>query len=104
MSAYLQDEWQATKKFRLTYGLRIDIPQYNKARYSSPNTGADGTFPGGYTEGSPTVPNNDTLVLFDASGNRITNGAGKDLDNNRFPTKKPLFSPRLGFNLGCERR
>jgi hypothetical protein len=37
-------------------------------------------------------------VLFDANGNRITNGVGKDLDNTRFPTKKPLLSPRLGFN------
>ena len=99
ISAYIQDEWAVTNKFRLTYGIRMDIPQYFNASYSDPkfdpNTGA---FLGTYTTGSPTIQNNDNLTLFDADGKPVSNGAGKELDNGRFPTKKPLFSPRVGFN------
>lgn len=99
ISGYIQDEWALSNKFRLTYGLRMDIPQYFNASYRDPNTDfGTGAFLGSYTEGSPTLQNNDNLILFDANGNSVTNGAGKDLDNNRFPTKKPLFSPRVGFN------
>jgi hypothetical protein len=100
LSAYLQDEWQATEKFRLTYGLRMDMPVYfeDKFKYESPNFNPDGTFTGSYTTGSPTVQNNDNLTLFDADGRPITNGAGKDLDNTRLPSRKPLISPRVGFN------
>ncbi|MEP6952147.1 MAG: carboxypeptidase regulatory-like domain-containing protein [Ginsengibacter sp.] len=99
VSAYIQDEWAITRKFRLTYGLRMDIPQYFNASYHDPNFDPNtGAFTGTYTEGSPTLQNNDNLVLFDASGKPVSNGAGKELDNHRFPTKKPLFSPRAGFN------
>ena len=98
LSAYLQDEWSVTSNFRLTYGLRLDKPNYFNASYRSPNIAPDGSFTGSYTEGEPTVPNNDNLTLFDENGTRITNGVGKDLDNTSFPTKKILFSPRIGFN------
>ena len=89
-SLYAQDEWQTSDKFRFTYGLRMDMPVYfrDKAKIE----------PFGGAAVSPTVPNNDPLVIFDENGNRITNGVGKDLDNTRLPTKKPLLSPRLGFN------
>lgn len=98
-SGYIQDEWAVTNKFRLTYGLRMDIPQYLNASYRDPNTDfGTGAFLGSYTEGSPTLQNNDNLTLFDANGKPVSNGAGKDLDNHRFPTKKPLLSPRVGFN------
>jgi len=99
ISGYIQDEWAITNTFRLTYGLRMDIPQYFKSNFRDPNTDfGTGAFLGDYTEGSPTFQNNDNLVLFDANGNPVSNGAGKDLDNHRLPTKKPLFSPRAGFN------
>lgn len=100
LSAYVQDEWHVTNNFRLTYGVRMDMPVYfeDKFSYSSPDFNGDGTFAGTYTEGSPTFQNNDALVLYDADGNQISNGAGKDLDNNRLPTRKPLISPRVGFN------
>jgi len=99
-SIYAQDEWHASNKFRLTYGLRLDKPVYfeDKFKFTDPNFNANGTFAGGYTEGSPTFQNNDNLILFNADGKQITNGKGKDLDNTRLPTKKPLFSPRVGFN------
>lgn len=100
LSAWGQDEWKAAKNFKLTYGLRIDKPLYfpSKASYSTPNLNGDGTFKGSYTTGSPTIANNDNLVLYDANGSRVTNGAGKDIDNTRMPTGNPLLSPRLGFN------
>ena len=100
LSVYLQDEWHAANNFRLTYGLRMDKPVYmeNKFKFTDPNFNANGTFAGSYTEGSPTLQNNDNLTLFDADGKPITNGKGKDLDNTRLPTRKPLFSPRVGFN------
>lgn len=97
-SAYLQDEWKLTKDFKLTYGLRVDAPSYRNASFKNPNFNGDGTFAGTFQEGSPTIANNDPQVLFDANGNRVTNGVGKDLDNTRFPTRKPLLSPRVGFN------
>jgi hypothetical protein len=89
-SLYAQDEWQITNKFRLTFGVRGDMPIYfkDKSKYVAP----DGT------TSKPTVPNNTPMVLFDADGRPVTNGVGKDLDNTRFPTKSPLISPRLGFN------
>ena len=98
ISAYAQDEWKIGKNFRLTYGLRVDMPSYGNASFKDPQFNGDGTFKGSYNEGSPTFPNNDNQVLFDENGNRVTNGVGKQLDNTKFPTKKPLFSPRVGFN------
>ena len=98
LSFYFQDEINVSKNFTLTLGLRADKPNYTKLRFVSPDFNNDGTYAGTITQGSPTVQNNDNLTLFDASGRRITNGAGKDLDNNRLPTKKFLLSPRVGFN------
>ncbi|HEY4290326.1 MAG TPA: TonB-dependent receptor [Puia sp.] len=98
IGTYIQDEWQLSNRFRLTYGVRMDIPQYYSSSFKDPKLNADGTFAGGYTTGSPTLPNTDNLKLFDASGNPVTNGPGKDLDNTRFPKATPLFSPRIGFN------
>lgn len=104
LSAYLQDEFQATDNFRITLGLRMDIPLYskNKFSFSNPNFNADGTFANSYAEGSPTLPNNDNLTLFDEDGRPLTNGVGKDVDNTRLPKQTPLLSPRLGFNWDVE--
>jgi hypothetical protein len=88
LSAYLQDEWKVSDNFRLTYGLRMDVPMYNNARFVQPNG----------TSSSPTLPNNDDLTLFDENGSPVTNGVGKQLDNTQLPSSKPLFSPRAGFN------
>ncbi len=97
LSAYIQDEWQASERFRLTYGLRIDRALYFNSSYNSANINGDGTFAGSFTTGDPTVPNNDNLTLFDKDGKPVTNGVGKDLDNTRLP-KGTLLSPRVGFN------
>ncbi|MBI2730384.1 MAG: TonB-dependent receptor [Sphingobacteriales bacterium] len=104
LSAYAQDDWQVTDKFKLTYGLRIDKPLYNNASYKAPDVQGDvfasnaGTFLGTYTGGTPTVLNNSDLTLFDKDGKPIKNGQGKDLDNLKLPDGKVLFSPRIGFN------
>jgi hypothetical protein len=87
-SAYIQDEWKASENLRVTYGLRMDIPIYMGSKYQQP----DGTV------NSPTLQNNDNLTLFDEHGQPVTNGKGKQLDNTKLPSSKPLFSPRLGFN------
>jgi hypothetical protein len=89
-SLYAQDEWQASEKFRLTYGIRMDMPVYFKDKFEF--------VPAGGTASSPTLPNNDPLVLFDKDGRPIANSVGKDLDNTRLPSKTPLISPRVGFN------
>ena len=98
LSAYLQDEWQVAEHFRVTGGLRIDMPFYFNASYRNPVMNADGTASGKFDEGEPTLPNKDNLVLFDENGKSLTNGPGKDVDNTRLPAKKVLLSPRLGFN------
>lgn len=100
LSAYLQDEWQLTNNFKITYGVRLDKPVYfkNKFHFDDPVINADGTYGGKTNSSSPTLPNNDPLTLFDADGRPVTNGVGKQLDNTRLPTKKILVSPRFGFN------
>ena len=90
LSAYAQDEWQAGENFRLTVGLRMDMPVYFKDKFEF--------VPPGGTPSSPTLPNNDPLILFDKDGRPIQNGVGKALDNTKLPTRKPLLSPRIGFN------
>jgi len=99
IGAYIQDEWQVNDRFRLTYGLRVDIPQYFNSSFKNPKLNGDGSFAGSYDQGKPTLPNNDDLKLFDANGNPVKNGVGKGLDNTKFPDKTPLFSPRAGFNF-----
>ncbi|HEX7903245.1 MAG TPA: TonB-dependent receptor [Chitinophagaceae bacterium] len=104
LSAYAQDELHVNNKLRLTFGLRLDKPIYDNMSFTTPNIQEDvfapnaGTYLGAFTTGSPTISNTDNLILFDQDGKPITNGKGKDLDNTRLPTTKPLFSPRFGFN------
>lgn len=99
-STYAQDEIQAGKNFKLTIGLRMDMPVYfeNKFKYESPNFNGSGNYTGTTDFFSPTFSNTDNLTLFDADGKPIQNGPGKALDNTKLPTRKPLFSPRVGFN------
>jgi hypothetical protein len=97
LSGYIQDEIQASDRFRITLGLRVDKAIYSNARYFSPDFDASGNYLGTDTKGSPTIQNNDNLTLFDADGDPVTNGEGEDLDNTRLP-EGTLLSPRLGFN------
>jgi outer membrane receptor protein involved in Fe transport len=69
---YAQDEWQASPRVKVTYGLRVD-------RSSFGNTGFDNTAA-------------DQLTFRDASGSAVQYNTGK------LPDAKLLWSPRAGFN------
>ena len=67
-SAYLQDEWKATENFKVTGGLRIDLPQYLSGAVNNP------------------------LVSTYAFRN------GEKVDLGSWPKAQILWSPRIGFN------
>ena len=64
---YLQDKWNVTNNFNLTYGLRLDIPTF----FNSPTTNSE----------------------FNASTYATTNGVSTGV----VPSTKVMLSPRLGF-------
>jgi hypothetical protein len=70
--AYAQDEWQASRNIKLTYGLRVEVSSFGNNGYDNPVA--------------------DALTFRDASGNPIHYNSGK------LPDAKLLWSPRLGFN------
>ncbi len=71
-SFYVQDEFEASSRFSLTFGVRLDMPSY----FTDP------------------VPNNFTPILDveDPDGNSVV------VDQSKTPGTKVMFSPRLGFN------
>lgn len=72
ISFYVQDELQVGANFKLTAGLRVDIPSFKK-------TALENTQVAGYT-------------FKDESGNPIT------VSTSQLPKAQALWSPRLGFN------
>ncbi|UOG73711.1 carboxypeptidase regulatory-like domain-containing protein [Hymenobacter tibetensis] len=76
LGLYLQDEWNVTPAFKLTLGVRADMPIYN----------------------TDVAPNTQILnaPLLDSKGQPAT------VDVTKFPKNTPLFSPRLGFNYAIE--
>ncbi|MGB2868278.1 MAG: TonB-dependent receptor, partial [Bacteroidota bacterium] len=70
--AYAQDEWQVTKDFRLTAGIRFDIPSFG-------NTGFDNV-------------QADTMSFLDENGVSVKYNSGK------LPDAHIQISPRVGFN------
>lgn len=87
LAFYAQDKWKATDKFTLTYGLRVDQPLYFDTQdkiQENIDRSAGGTFPdGNYQPG---------ITYFNENGNPTK------LNSLDLPSKKLLFSPRLGFN------
>ncbi len=66
---YLQDKWQATDNFKLTYGVRLDMPGYN------------------------------TKSQFNASAAALTGFRdGYKVNTAQFPKAALQISPRVGFN------
>ena len=80
MAFYLQDEWNASERFKLTYGLRIDKPLF----FDSAEKAQEVIDRGFVLPGIPYYnPNTEESVL---------------VDNTQMPTNEWLFSPRVGFN------
>jgi len=69
-SIYAQDKWQINDKFRVTYGLRADLPTYS-------------------VDGSQSNPNVQALTKF---------RDGIQPDVAQFPKTRVQLSPRIGFN------
>ncbi|WP_062059216.1 TonB-dependent receptor [Aquimarina longa] len=83
LAFYIQEEWNVTERFKLSYGLRFDKPLYFDTkdlikRYIDTDNGA----------------NRDESVLYynPSTGDQV------NLDSTILPTDKVLISPRLGFN------
>jgi len=91
-SAYLQDEMTLSENFRLTAGLRIEVPWYPSiAGYNTNNE-----FLNGWDE---TITNEDGTTstvhhaIADGEGNTMYGMSTADM-----PKARVNFSPRLGFN------
>jgi hypothetical protein len=67
-SAYIQDEWKATDNFKVTGGLRFDLPQYLSGAVNNPAV------------------------------NNYSFRNGELVDLSTWPKAQLLWSPRLGFN------
>ena len=84
---YLQDDWNITEDFKLTYGVRFDKPLYfdteDKIIENIERKG--GTFPDG--------PYQPGIEYFDPETGQATN-----LDSTTLPSDSFLISPRVGFN------
>ncbi|GAA4004521.1 hypothetical protein GCM10022408_15400 [Hymenobacter fastidiosus] len=76
LGLYLQDEWTVTPAFKLTLGVRADMPIYD-------------------TEVAPNQQIADASFL-------DSDGKPAKVDLTRFPKATPLWSPRLGFNYSVD--
>ncbi len=80
VAAYIQDEWDVTRDFRLTLGLRVDIPlYYNTSELIDENILRNCCY-------------DPSIVYYDENNEAIT------FDHTELPDNNPLISPRLGFN------
>lgn len=79
--AYAQDEWQATEDFKLTYGIRLDIPIFLQDPRSAP--------------GFDTVITN-IQNSFDPVADAYYDMQGAEA--GKMPKPQIMFSPRVGFN------
>lgn len=70
-SAYVQDEWNVNSRFKLTYGIRADLPIYSEQPLENPSITA--------------------LSFPDRNGKMVNYSTGK------WPKATPYFSPRAGF-------
>jgi hypothetical protein len=80
ISAYIQDEFQVSNNFTLTYGIRMDKPSYFDTKDSIVSL---------LKKSCCYVPD---ATYYDADGKAVK------LDQTVLPSTKPLFSPRIGFN------
>ncbi|NII25768.1 TonB-dependent receptor [Pseudoflavitalea sp. X16] len=76
LGIYAQDVWSPSDKFKLTYGLRVDLPFYP---YDPPRN-----------------PALEAVTFKDENGN------DEKFDVSKWPKQRPLFSPRVGFTYDPE--
>lgn len=76
IGVYAQDVWSPSDKFKLTYGLRVDMPFYP---YDPPRN-----------------PALEAVTFKDENGN------DEKFDVSKWPKQRPLFSPRVGFTYDPE--
>jgi hypothetical protein len=69
---YIQDEWQAKDNFKLTYGVRLDVPIFGNTGFKNPIV--------------------DGLTFRDENNNPVK------YSTDKLPDPKILWSPRVGFN------
>lgn len=81
MAFYVQDEWNITEDFKLTYGIRFDKPLY----FDSAQNAQD-------------VIDVSCCVAQDIPYVNPNTGETVFLDNRNMPTSEWLISPRVGFN------
>ena len=81
LAFYIQDEWNITDDFKLTYGLRVDKPLF----FDSAEKAQD-------------VIDNACCYVPDIPYYNPNTGETVFLDNTKMPTNEWLISPRLGFN------
>ena len=67
-AAYLQDEWNVTPRFKLSYGIRADMIAFNEEA----------------------IMTNNAIKAIDYGG--------KSIDTGKWPDKRIQISPRVGFN------
>ncbi|MFD0862446.1 carboxypeptidase regulatory-like domain-containing protein [Sungkyunkwania multivorans] len=92
LAFYLQDEWNVTDDFKLTYGIRFDRPLYFDTRQKIEENIArkGGVFnPADFSGGTYTP----SITYFDPA-----TGEETFLDSTTLPSNDILISPRLGFN------
>ena len=80
ISFYLQDEYAITDDFTLTYGIRLDRPEFFDTKKKAQEN----------IERNPSY--DPSLPYFDTDGNPTT------YSSTVLPKEKILFSPRVGFN------
>lgn len=84
-SLYAQDEWQVNDNFKLTYGVRAELPLYLNDLDSNPAVDEfgfnkwDNYYPNKYTIGTPAEKN-------------------YHIRSGKWPKQKIQVSPRIGFN------
>ena len=81
MAFYVQDEWNISEKFKLTYGIRVDKPLF----FDSAEKAQDVIDRG--------------FVLPDIPYFNPNTGENVLIDNTQLPSNDWLYSPRVGFNF-----
>lgn len=87
LAFYIQDDWNLTSDFKLTYGIRFDKPLYfdTKDKIIENIERKGGAFPDG--------PYQPGIEYFDPETGEVEN-----LDSTTLPSNDFLISPRVGFN------